>query len=54
IHKYWRFNDGKIWSSATSIFNDTSYNKDENDRKSNTEDGMSFEMEVKFLLQKNE
>ncbi|CAG8692895.1 9942_t:CDS:2, partial [Acaulospora morrowiae] len=54
IHKHWRFIDGEIWPSATSIFDDTSYNEDENDRESDTEDGMSFGMGAKSLLQEKE
>ncbi|CAG8748963.1 1305_t:CDS:1, partial [Acaulospora morrowiae] len=54
IHKYWKFIDGKIWPSATLIFNNTSYNEDENNRENNTEDGISFGMEAKSLLQENE
>ncbi|CAG8713502.1 2478_t:CDS:1, partial [Acaulospora morrowiae] len=41
-------------SSATSIFDDTSYNVDENNRKSNIKDEISFGMEVKSLLQEKE
>jgi hypothetical protein len=41
-------------SPATSIFDDTSYNEDENDGESDTEDGMSFGMGAKSLLQEKE
>ncbi|CAG8568351.1 5067_t:CDS:2, partial [Acaulospora morrowiae] len=37
-------------SPVTSIFNDTSYNEDENNRESNTENGMSFGMGANSLL----
>ncbi|CAG8724718.1 1636_t:CDS:2, partial [Acaulospora morrowiae] len=47
-------NKTEIWLSATSIFDDTLYNKDKNDRESDTEDGMSFEMGAKSLLQEKE